>query len=222
VKAVFASVVLLLAGCATPVAHMNDPSRSTLAADLAAFETDESIPYETQSKEGLSVGYNLHDLRRWSNFSGGRLTLVIKNTSAKNVVIYPRITMTDANGVLVVARTKDDVLAQAGQLAGTQPPGSTFVAQSFGRLSAGEAFANGFQRGLANAAAARAETDRREGRLMSEWVGAYWLKDSYALPSGSAAVGALIVPRIAPSRTPITIAVEVNGETFLFRTAQMK
>ena len=68
---------LAVSGCGSaPLIHLNDPTRSSPALDVANLLPPRNIPYETIERAGLSIGYNLF-FAKGANLSGYRLTIVI-------------------------------------------------------------------------------------------------------------------------------------------------
>lgn len=236
---ILASILVIFApGCAQ-ISHLNDPARSKESLDTANLLAPRDIPYETQERNGMAVSYNLLFVPR-GNFSGYRLTLIFRNTTKENRVAWPRITLQDADGLIVEPSSYEAVMTHAATLAGTPVTpyivgnqnmnyyhtgtirnamtGSTY--QYSGRTTSTPAagFASGFASGMAQGAAISAAQDREEGRLMLRWGSAFYLRSQYQLPPNSAVSGALLFPASSLGVLPLKLTVDTGVDQFVFTT----
>jgi hypothetical protein len=235
-----AAALLLLSGCASPtsrVLHLNDAARGTPGPDITSGSSEPTILYETQTKAGISVSYNLV-------YDGDdyRLTLIMRNNTSTPRVLSPVITMRDPGGFLVQPYSYQGFVAEAAQLANTPVPeispqlqssyyssgtirntatGATYSYTETTTADSG-GFAGGLAAGLAQGMAIRAarerENQRTTGLAMFRWARAYWLKSSYELPAESAVSGALILQGTKQKRTPLRLTIVVGGQTYEFVT----
>lgn len=239
-SAVMAVLIFLLSACATStVVQLNEPSRAVQATDVANLLPPRNIPYETVEKAGISLGYNLFFVAG-GNLSGYRLTLILRNNTGTRKLIEPIISLQDSGGFLIPSYAYEGFITEAASLAGTNVPSiplqtrssyynsgtirSTTTGNSYSysgttTSTPSGGFASGFAQGMAQGAAAKAANDREEGRMMLRWANSFWLKNSYDLPSGSAASGALFFPAASLGKVPLRLTIEVGGEKFEFVTA---
>lgn len=86
-----------LASCARDY-QLNIQANSKSIRDVAPIDGNgRDLPYETLEKNGISVGYNL--LAGYiGNTYGYTLRLVFRNTGTNRLVIYPKVTLFDADG----------------------------------------------------------------------------------------------------------------------------
>lgn len=234
-------MTLILQGCASSVVHLNEPSRSLIAPDLANLLKTRDIPYEIKEIDGVEIGYSLTHYDS-DNFPGYRLTLVFRNKTQQAKTITPGISLVDKSKIQIPAYSYETVVGTAAVLAGTQVPpmpieqrNSYYSTGTIRNVATGNAysysstatqapmgaaggFASGFAQGMAQGAAIRAMNDREEGMLMMRWANAYWLKNSYALQPNAGAVGALFFPAPKVGELPLTLTVTVDNSTFQFQT----
>lgn len=233
-------LALMVSGCGSArLVHLNDPTRSSPAPDVANLLPPRNIPYETIERAGLSIGYNLF-FAKSGNLSGYRLTLVIRNKTHLRITVEPTVSLQDANGFLIPPYAYQSFVSEAAALAGTaipyvpiQAPSSYYSTGTVRNTTTGTnysysdtttsapsgGFAGGFAQGMAQGAAIRTANDREEGRLMLRWANSFWLKRGYDLPPGTATSGALFFPAAALGQVPLKLVIEANGEKFEFITA---
>lgn len=206
--AISCATALVLGACGT-LQHLNNPTRSLPALDVANLSSLRDIPYETVEKGGISVSYNLF-FAKSNNVSGYRLTLIFRNNTGLPQALKPVISLQDAGGFLIAPYTHESFVAEATSLAGTAVPPAPVLA----RNTLGDAFAQGVAQGEAR----RAANDKEEGRLMLRWANSFWLKNTYELPPNTAASGTLFFPAATVGRLPLRLAVEIGGQKFEFVT----
>jgi hypothetical protein len=114
-------MTLILQGCASSVVHLNEPSRSLIAPDLANLLKTRDIPYEIKEIDGVEIGYSLTHYDS-DNFPGYRLTLVFRNKTQQAKTITPGISLVDKSKIQIPAYSYETVVGTAAVLAGTQVP----------------------------------------------------------------------------------------------------
>jgi len=228
----------LLGGCATgsPL-HLNEPARSQASVDVANLRAPREVPYETQEQEGIAVRYNLFFLKD-DNFSGYRLTLILRNNTNRPEVFMPEVLLRDATGLVLQPDTYEGFMSLAAALAGTSvppipvaqndryyhqgavtsPSGRTYTYSGTTTSDPSGDAAGSFARGFAQGRAMRAARDREDGRLMLRWGTSYWLKERYTVPPKSAVSGALLFSSRALTNLPLTITVNLAQRQFEFKT----
>lgn len=244
--AAFSGLILSLAGCGTGLPrHLNEPTRSVLARDIATLNGSAQIPYETQERGGLAVGYNLQFEPGGKDFSGYRLTLVLRNMGPSKRTVSPEVMLQDSTGFMVEPYAYGAFMARAQTLSVTPiPPRPVRQAQPSG----GQAVTNGsvtnqrtgaqvgyqqtttytpavqagfgqaFVEGMADGAVSFAQNQRQLGDTAARWASAYWIKSVYELPPGAASGGALVFGSAAAGPFPMKVTVTVDGERFEFLT----
>jgi hypothetical protein len=233
-------VIALLTGCAVGPQQLNDPARAVMALDTANLLPPRQIPFETQRAGSIDVSYNLFFVKG-DNFSGYRLTLILRNVGATVETVVPSIELRDAAGFLVAPYEFGAFISEAAILAGTAVP-AVAVAQQSSFYSTGTVrnvntgnvatfsgttrsipsggFAQGFAQGAAQGAAMRARNDRDEGRLMMRWANSFWLKSNYVLPPGTAVTGALLFPASQVGAMPLRLTVGTGNTALEFLTVE--
>lgn len=236
-----AMLPIALWGCAAGSAvHLNDPARSHSGVDVANLLAPREIPYETQEQLGIAVSYNLFFMKE-ANFSGYRLTLVLRNNTDRPEIFTPEVVLRDATGLILQPDTYEGFMSLAAALAGTpvppipvaqndryyhqgtvtSPSGRTYgYSGTTTAVPSGAAgsFTSGLARGMAMGAAARSAQDREEGRLMLKWGSSYWLKERYTVPPKSAVAGALLFSSPALTNLPLSLTVTLSQGRFEFKT----
>lgn len=84
---------------------------------------DEPLHSELTSieREGIAVSYNLL-FSESKNFSGYKLTLVLRNDTSQEQVLAPEILLRDASGLLIMPESYQAFASRAANLAGTAIP----------------------------------------------------------------------------------------------------
>lgn len=231
-RLLIAAITLALASCASvQTTALNDLGRSQTLPGT-------SEPHEIADGTGVAAGYTL-TFAKGQRMSGYRLTLTFKNTSTTNMSIAPRVSVIDSNGRILNPGDYESFVAAASALAGAPPPVMPTFGPDYYRTSGTVTsmqtgnqyrysgtttpvggFASGFSQGAAMGAAINAARERDEGKSHLQWAGANWLRSSYEIPPGAIALGVLFIPAQAAPAGPVTVSVDVNGQTFRFKTAQ--
>lgn len=212
-----------------------------MAPDLASLLKPRDIPYETQERDGIEVGYSLmftNDV----NMEGYRLTLVFRNKGSQEKNIKPIVNLEDESRIQLPAYSYEAFVSNGAVLARTQTPPMPASQQSnyystgtIRNVATGSSysytgttaptpygaaggFAAGLAQGMAQGAANRARQDREDGLMMMKWANAFWLKSSYSLQPGAGAVGVLFFPSPKVGNLPLRLMVTVGGQDFVFVT----
>jgi hypothetical protein len=204
---------LLLIGfiffCVLPIScfardyQLNIPENTRLMRDVAPVDGDRELPYETIENKGIAVSCNLLS-GYLGDIYGYFLRVIFRNNGAKDLVVTPKVELFDADGFVQVAK-RDAILARSYNLTGNHQ--TTVIVQQNEGFASG--FANGFVQSIGN-------KKRKQGEMIQNWINSYWLSANYELPVGAAVSGGLFYPIPDVGKLPLKLAVDVNGEKFIF------
>lgn len=194
-------------------------------------------------REGIAVSYDLL-FSESKNFSGYKLTLVLRNDTNQTQEFSPGIVLLrDASGLIIAPDTYQSLVSQAATLAGASVPpapvvkevghdysysgtvisqGSTSqysgqITSETARRGSASSFFDGYAQGSALRATMDATKDRKEGQSMLQWANNSWLREKYVVPSKSAVSGVLFFPSQSISGLPLSLLVRINNKEFEFK-----
>lgn len=158
----------------------------TVASPSVLNEHNVIVPSPGIEKDGLLVSYSMK-IMPYSKVQLLQVSLVFRNMSAKDMMITPKVTMTQDNGVAVTAYTKGrfDRLAN--------------------RMIAHSKRAAGKQKNAAE----------RALQEQLEWHKAFWLGKRFRIPADGIQIGGLVFHSGKPVY-PLKLVVHSSGRVFQF------
>lgn len=202
--AIIATQLLCLSACtilptggheAAPAKTLPTPKSSPVAAsavgdsstsDHTLNERRVIVPSEEIVKDGLQLSYSIKSLAN-DNDNLLQLSLVFRNMNSKVIVLAPKVTLSDAQGIAVPLYSK----------------------KTFEKVAA-SMVAKSKQKG---ASADKSAVAAMQEQL--DWDKAFWMGNHFKIPAGGIQIGGLVF-HSATLQYPLKLSVAVRGDVYQF------
>jgi hypothetical protein len=175
-------------------AQANDSKNDSKPVEEKVFtNTQVIVPGQDIVKNGLAISYSMKTLHEGSGYLV-QLTLIFRNLQNHQLIVRPKVYLTNAKGAPVGKFAKKEFLQLAHQMMKRSSQGASSPV---------------------NTQAQRAAQDK------IEWANAYWLKPQHSISSGGIEIAGLVY-HCNDLSLPMTLTIHAGREKFVFNIKEMQ